>query len=81
MGRQREESMGTRFQRIRLEKGFSQSELAEAAGIPISTLRGWERNRREPLLGAAARLADALGVTLDELAGREPPRRKGRGKS
>jgi transcriptional regulator with XRE-family HTH domain len=77
MGRQREESMGERLQRIRLEKGFSQTELAEAAGVPVSTLRSWERDRRQPLLGPAARLAQALGVSLDVLAGIKPRRKKG----
>jgi hypothetical protein len=43
--------------------------------VPLGTLRGWEYARRTPLLDAAARVADALGITLDELAGREPPKR------
>jgi transcriptional regulator with XRE-family HTH domain len=62
--------MGERLQRLRRAQGLSQSELAEAAGVPVGTLRGWEYGRRTPLLDAAARLADALGCTLDELAGR-----------
>jgi transcriptional regulator with XRE-family HTH domain len=79
MAAKREENMGERLQRLRQEKGLSQSQLADAAGIPIGSLRNWERGRREPLLGTAARLADALGVSLDELAGRVPkprPRKK-----
>jgi transcriptional regulator with XRE-family HTH domain len=80
MGRKREETMGERLQRIRQGKGLSQSQLARAAGVPVASLRNWERDRRELLLKTAARLADALGVTLDELAGREPPRRKKGGK-
>jgi transcriptional regulator with XRE-family HTH domain len=81
MGRKREETMGERLKRIREERGFSQTELAAAAGIPVGSLRSWERNRREPLLGSAAKLADALGCTLDELAGRSGPKhpRKGKG--
>jgi transcriptional regulator with XRE-family HTH domain len=60
--------MGERLQRLRLARGMSQSELSEAAGVPIGTLRNWEYGRRTPLLDAAARIAVALGVTLDELA-------------
>jgi transcriptional regulator with XRE-family HTH domain len=76
MGRKREETMGERLKRIREAKGFSQTELAAAAGIPVGSLRGWERDRREPLLGSAAKLAVALGVSLDELAGVEPLARR-----
>jgi transcriptional regulator with XRE-family HTH domain len=72
MAAKREETMGERLQRIRQARGLSQSQLARAAGIPVGSLRNWERDRREPLLGAAAKLADALGCTLDELAGRTP---------
>jgi transcriptional regulator with XRE-family HTH domain len=72
MGRKREETMGERLKRIREERGFSQTELAVAAGIPVGSLRSWERNRREPLLGSAARLAQALGVSIDVLAGVAP---------
>jgi transcriptional regulator with XRE-family HTH domain len=64
--------MGQRLARLRREKGFSQAALAEAAGVPVGTLRGWEYGRRTPLLDAACRVADALKITLDELAGRTP---------
>lgn len=70
--------MGKRLQTLRLARGLSQSQLAKVAGVPLGTLQGWERGRRTPLLDAAAKLADALGCTLDELAGREGPRGKGR---
>jgi transcriptional regulator with XRE-family HTH domain len=70
------ETMGKRLKRLREAAGLSQSQLAAAAGVPLGTLRNWEYDRREPLLGAAARLASALGVTLDELAGRTPPKGK-----
>jgi transcriptional regulator with XRE-family HTH domain len=63
--------MATRLKQLRQAAGLSQAALAKAAGVPLGTLRGWEYARRTPLLDAAARVADALGVTLDELAGRE----------
>lgn len=74
------ESMGERFKRLREAAGLSQSEAAEAAGVPFATLRNWEQGRRQPLLGAAARLAQALGVSLDELAGIDAPARRARGR-
>jgi transcriptional regulator with XRE-family HTH domain len=67
--------MATRLKRLRERRGLSQAALARAAGVPLGTLRGWEYARRTPLLDAAARLADALGCTLDELAGRKPKRK------
>jgi XRE family transcriptional regulator, regulator of sulfur utilization len=75
-----ERDVGERLRRLRQARGLSQSELAKAAGVPVGTLRGWEYGRRTPLLDAAARLADALGCTLDELAGRTARARGKKGK-
>jgi transcriptional regulator with XRE-family HTH domain len=72
VAKKRGETMGERMQRLRLAKGLSQSQLARAAGVPPGTLRNWEQGRREPLLSAAARVAVALGISLDELAGIGP---------
>jgi len=76
------ESMGERFKRLREAAGLSQSEAAAAAGVPPASLRNWEQDRREPLLGAAARLAQALRVSLDVLAGlaETPATKRGKGK-
>jgi transcriptional regulator with XRE-family HTH domain len=67
------ESMGGRLQRLRKAAGLSQSQLAQAAAVPIGSLRNWEQDRRMPLLDTAARVASALGVSLDELAGQAAP--------
>jgi transcriptional regulator with XRE-family HTH domain len=64
-----EETMGQRLQRLRKGAGMSQADLAKAAKVPVGTLRNWEQDRRTPRLGTAVRVARALGVTLDELAG------------
>jgi transcriptional regulator with XRE-family HTH domain len=74
--------MANRLKRLRQARGLSQARLAELAGVPVATLRSWEYAKRTPLLDAAARVAVALGVSLDELAGvpAEGPARKGRGK-
>ena len=61
---------------IRAKLGQSQAEFARMIGVSVATLRNWEQGLRVPLLSAAYRLARALGVTLDALAGRafeEPP--------
>jgi transcriptional regulator with XRE-family HTH domain len=63
------ETSGERLQRLRKAAGLSQPGLAKAAGVPAATIRNWEQGRRGPLLENAAKLAVALGVSLDELAG------------
>jgi transcriptional regulator with XRE-family HTH domain len=37
-------------------------QLADKAGVPLTTLRNWEHDRREPLVSALFKLARALGV-------------------
>ena len=66
------ETLGGRIKRLREESGYTQAELAEAAGVPVDTLRNWEYDRREPLASAICRLAEALGITSDELLGCKP---------
>ncbi len=50
---------------------WTQAVLAEAAGLPVKSLRNWEQGRSEVSLSAALALADALGVSLDALVGRK----------
>jgi transcriptional regulator with XRE-family HTH domain len=64
-----QETFGRRLKRLRMAAGLSQSQLARAAGVAFGTLRNWEYDRREPLLSAAVKLAQGLGVGLDALAG------------
>ena len=72
--------MGARLKQLRQDRGLSQAELAKLSGVPKGTLLQWEYGKRTPKLDAAVKLADALEVTLDELAGRQPPKdRKPRG--
>jgi transcriptional regulator with XRE-family HTH domain len=70
-------AMGERLQELRQAAGMSQTELADATGIPVGSLRNWERGRRKPTLDAAAKLATAIGCTLGQLAGTEPMPKKG----
>ena len=50
---------------------ITQEELAEIVGVSGQTISAYERNIQTPSLDIAAGIADALGVSLDWLAGRE----------
>jgi transcriptional regulator with XRE-family HTH domain len=65
-------TFGERIIYLRSKKNLSQSELVRQAGIPYSTLCSLEtglRSGEKVSLGIAKRLALALSVTLDYLAG------------
>jgi predicted transcriptional regulator len=51
---------------IRLEKGLSVPALVSLSGVPRRTIQGVE-TRDDCTVTTAIKLADALGVTLDEL--------------
>jgi transcriptional regulator with XRE-family HTH domain len=80
------ETLGRRIARLRKAAGLTQRGLAEKAGVSLSTLRNWEQGAREPLASAVVKLADALGVTADEVlrpvqdGAEQPPARPGRPK-
>lgn len=65
----------TKLQEVRKEAGFkSAREFAEKIGMSVGTYTDYEQGRRKFSLEAAWKFADELGVSLDELAGREWPR-------
>ena len=72
-------SFGQHLRRLREGAGLSRAELARRAGVPASTLRGWEGDRGFPALPAALRLAGALGVPVERFAeGWKTPGRRNR---
>jgi transcriptional regulator with XRE-family HTH domain len=72
--------MGKRFKQLREAAGLSQTALANLCGVPLRSYQQWEQGRRTPLLDAAAKVAEALDVSLDDLAGiGHPPRRRTKG--
>lgn len=48
-------------------RGFTQQELAEKAGLAVTAVCNYEAGTRMPRLDSAARIADALDVSLDAL--------------
>lgn len=68
-------SWGSEARRHREEAGWSRPQLAVMAGISVTALYNFERDK---LVGGislyiAVALADVLGLSLDEYIGRTPP--------
>lgn len=57
-----------RYAAIRDEKGLSDYKVAKLSGVAPSTISGWKTEGDEPKLETASRIANALGVPLDDLA-------------
>lgn len=55
-----------KLKQIRLEKGLSVPQLVELSGVPRRTIQDLEK-RDDGRVSTLIKLADALGVTLDEL--------------
>jgi transcriptional regulator with XRE-family HTH domain len=54
----------------RRELGLSQSELARAAGVSVRQMARYEAGEQQPVFSAAVALAEALGISLSQLAGK-----------
>jgi transcriptional regulator with XRE-family HTH domain len=64
-----DQGFGEVIRRLRQGAGLSQAGLAAAAGVHLRQINRYESGEQQPALNVAQRLAVALGVTLDELAG------------
>jgi transcriptional regulator with XRE-family HTH domain len=60
----------------RAELGMSQRDLAQAAGVDVRQIRRYEAGEQQPLLSVAAAIADALKISVGELAGKPSHRVK-----
>ena len=58
---------GAAVQRLRNEKGWSQEELADRAGLHRTYVSGVERGVRNPTLSVLEKLAGALDLRLGAL--------------
>lgn len=55
----------------RIIKKLKQGELAELMGVKQSVISSWETGRTFPHILNCISLANTLGISLDELVGRE----------
>ena len=61
-------SFGQRLKYLRTSLGITQEELALKIGIQKQHISRYENDRCEPNIRTAKRIADALGVSLEELS-------------
>ena len=61
-------SFGQRLKDIRSLSGMTQEELASKIGVQKQHISRYENDRCEPNIRTAKRIADALGVSLEELS-------------
>jgi transcriptional regulator with XRE-family HTH domain len=59
--------LGARLRAARLHRNLTQQDVAHAAGCSIQTISNLETGIREGRLGTMIALADALGVSIDDL--------------
>lgn len=55
------------MRKYRREKGWSQEELADQAGVHRTYISGVERLVRNPTITIVGRIAEALGVAVGDL--------------
>ena len=59
------------LQQIRQSKGLSQGDLAKRTGLKPAAISHFETGQRKPSFDNLIKLADALGVSMDYLFGRD----------
>lgn len=52
---------------------MSSSQLARRVGVSKNTVTSWTRGVHEPSAGHVRRIADAIGISVGELLGEQPP--------
>lgn len=60
---------GQRLKNLRLERGFTQQDLASSIGVSVVAIRNWERGARKPALDGIVALGQTLKVSADVLLG------------
>lgn len=66
------QSMGEMIASIRKERGMTQKELADQMNVTDKAVSKWERNLSCPDVNSIPRLAEVLGVSVEELMNAAP---------
>ena len=59
--------LGQNLKRIRMKKKMSQGDIARALVVHRAYISGIENGKRNPTLATIQKLANALGISADEL--------------
>ena len=62
-----------KLRQYRLMRGLTQKDMALILNMTPNAYQKYELGTREPKLEVLIKIADAFGITLDELVGRIPP--------
>jgi DNA-binding XRE family transcriptional regulator len=65
-----EERFAECLRMYRAKADVTQAELAKSVGVDAQSVINWEKGVYMPSLRTTVKLADALGVSIDQLAGR-----------
>lgn len=65
------ETFGQRLKRLRKAKGLTQEDIGEKIGTSSRAVNKWENDISSPDISIIISLSDILGVTTDELLGKE----------
>lgn len=70
------ETLGTRIGRLRKTRGLKQEELAEKLQVSPQAVSKWENDLNCPDISLLPKLAEILGITVDELLSNKSPEDK-----
>ena len=59
--------IGDRLKTLRVNKGLTQAQLADAIKIPRTTYANYEANKRQPKIEVLNKITEYLGVTIDDI--------------
>lgn len=59
--------IGSTIKNLRIEKGFSQKEMANKLGIPPTTYSNYENNHREPNIEILDKIATILDTSTEDM--------------
>ena len=62
-----ESNLQNRVKELRIERGWTQQQLAEAVGVSRQSINSIERNRYVPSLPLALTFARVFGISTDEI--------------
>lgn len=72
------QTMGAMVAALRKEKGMTQADLAARMGVTDKAVSKWERDLSLPDVHSIPKLAQVLGISVEELMGSTAPSGEGR---